>query len=358
VKSIPAGDFAASLNRLIREVFEGPPSHDLAALLSPGGGLLQILDVISAEAASRAPIGGGGTIAAHTRHIRYYLKVLTTFVTGEPQSVDWEGSWSAQRVGDSEWGALRAELREDYAALLAFVKERDAWDPKSMGVCMAMLAHTNYHLGAIRQSQRSADLPSQFGSIDVYLFDQLLRGRITPDMRVLDAGCGGGRNSVYLMRNGADVCGVDADLGHVARVRALAAEHAARLPEDNFRYAHLTDIPFADDDFDAVLCNAVLHFARDEAEFRAMIDEMWRVLRPSGVFFVRLASSIGIEEQVTPTGDRWHRLPDGSDRFLVDEALLTELTAALDARLLDPLKTTVVQNLRSMTTWVLEKVGP
>jgi ubiquinone/menaquinone biosynthesis C-methylase UbiE len=112
---------------------------------------------------------------------------------------------------------------------------------------------------------------------------------------------------------------------------------------------------FPDAFADVVLCNAVLHFARDDTQFRAMLEGAWRVLKPGGLFFCRLASSIGIEQQVEPIAGRRHRLPDGSERYLVDEALLISLTRELGGELLDPIKTTVVQNQRSMTTWVVRK---
>ena len=174
-------------------------------------------------------------------------------------------------------------------------------------------------------------------------------------MRVLDAGCGTGRNSEYLMRCGADVFGIDADPSQVDRIRAVAAECAPRLSADNFAVGRLTDVPFADAYFDAVICSAVLHFSEDTPEFEGMVAEMWRVLSPGGVFFARLASTIGVEDRVKHLRDRWHHLPDGSDRFLVDEAYLLRISSDLGGELLDPLKTTVVQNMRAMTTWVLRK---
>jgi tellurite methyltransferase len=201
----------------------------------------------------------------------------------------------------------------------------------------------------------SEQLLAEFGHIDIYVFDQLLRGRITAEMRVLDAGCGGGRNSEYLMRCGAEVFGVDSDPTQVDRVRRVAAKAAPTLPSANFSVAHLSDLPFPADHFDAVICSAVLHFSEDSTEFEGGISEMWRVLRSGGVFFARLASTIGVESRVTHLRDRWHRLPDGSDRFLVDEEYLSRITSDLSAEQLDPLKTTVVQNMRSMTTWVLGK---
>jgi tellurite methyltransferase len=200
-----------------------------------------------------------------------------------------------------------------------------------------------------------ADLREWFGDIDIYLFDQLLKGRLTPGMRVLDAGCGGGRNLVYLLRSGYDVHGVDQSSEAVAHVRSLASALAPHLPADNFRVEGVERMSFDDAGFDVVISSAVLHFARDEGQWRDMVREMWRVLKPGGIFFARLASSIGIEDQVERLGGRRHRLPDGSDRFLVDERMLLAATESLGGRMLDPLKTVVVQNLRSMSTWCLRK---
>jgi tellurite methyltransferase len=201
------------------------------------------------------------------------------------------------------------------------------------------------------------DLRRQFGEIDIYLFDQLLRGRIPSAARVLDAGCGRGRNLVYLLRAGYDVFATDADEPAIEAVRRLAAELAPDLPADRFRAEPVERMSFADGFADVVISSAVLHFARDDAQFAAMVREMWRVLRPGGLFFSRLASDIGIENQVVPLGGRQFLLPDGSQRYLVDEAMLMRVTGELGGMLIDPLKTTVVQAQRSMTTWVARKRG-
>ncbi len=205
-----------------------------------------------------------------------------------------------------------------------------------------------------------ADLQAEFGQIDIYLFDQLLRDRIRPGSRVLDAGCGFGRNLVYLLRAGYEVFGVDADPDPVTAVRELASHLAPHLPADHFRVEPLEAMSFPDGFADVVISSAVLHFARDEEQFRGMLEGSWRVLKPGGVFFCRLASIIGIETRVHPLGSRRYRLPDGTDRYLVDEAMLVDLTRALGGDLLDPLKTTIVQDQRAMTTWVVRKrtAGP
>ena len=200
-----------------------------------------------------------------------------------------------------------------------------------------------------------SDLIRRLSGLDIYLFDQLLRGRIPRDARILDAGCGGGRNIRYLLDAGYDVAAVDAEAGSVEAVRRLAAELNPALAPSNFREESVEALSFDDASMDVVISIAVLHFARDDAQFEAMLSAMWRVLEPGGLFFCRLASNIGMETRMIPRGGRRHLMPDGSERYLVDEALLLDWTRRLGGRLLDPLKTTIVQDQRCMTTWVLRK---
>jgi 2-polyprenyl-3-methyl-5-hydroxy-6-metoxy-1,4-benzoquinol methylase len=201
-------------------------------------------------------------------------------------------------------------------------------------------------------------LEKQFGEIDIYVFDQLLKGRIAPGMRVLDAGCGSGRNLVYLLREGYEVYAADVNAAEVDAVRAMARALGARLPEGNFRVEAVEAMSFDAGCADVVVCNTVLHFARDDAHFRAMVDGLWRVLRPGGILFCRLGSTVGMEtrvERLDEANARRYRSPDGSVRYLVDEALLVAETERLGGVLADPIKTTVVQDQRAMTTWVVRK---
>ena len=220
-------------------------------------------------------------------------------------------------------------------------------------------------------------LQELFGGIDIYLFDQLLKGRLVPGMRVLDAGCGSGRNLVYFLRNGFEVFCVDQSPEAISQMRRLAAALAPHLPPDNFRVGPVERMSFncqpgkggdtnrtkasatrpnpEECGFDVVLSSAVLHFARDEEQWQAMVNEMWRILKPGGIFFARLASIIGMEDQVKLIEGRRYHLPDGSDRFLVDEVMLKRVTAALGGEFIEPIKTTVVENMRAMTTWVVKK---
>lgn len=203
-------------------------------------------------------------------------------------------------------------------------------------------------------TQPADRLREQFGELDVYLFDQLLRGRIAQGMRVLDAGCGGGRNLVFLLREGFDVWGVDESADAVAQTRRLAARVAPRLPADRFRVEHVERMSLANASVDAVISSAVLHFARDDEHWLAMVREMWRVLAPGGVLFARLATSVG-QPGLQPLGGRRFVMPDGSARYLVDHEMLIETTDRLGGSLLDPIRSTVVHGLRSMGTWVARK---
>ncbi len=194
-----------------------------------------------------------------------------------------------------------------------------------------------------------------FGEIDIYLFDQILKNRFSPNSKILDAGCGVGRNIVYFLRSGCPVFGVDENSEAIEYVRNLAKTLSPKLSINNFQVAKVEEMPFADEQFDAVISSAVLHFAESQQHFNRMLDEMWRVLKTGGLLFVRLASSIGIEDKIELILERRFLLPDGSERFLVDEEMLLSATSNLGAILVEPIKTTNVQNLRSMTTWVLRK---
>jgi 2-polyprenyl-3-methyl-5-hydroxy-6-metoxy-1,4-benzoquinol methylase len=200
-------------------------------------------------------------------------------------------------------------------------------------------------------------LQDQFGQIDIYLFDQLLRGNVSSGMRVVDAGCGGGRNIRYLLREGFEVFGVDVSAEAIGAVRKMASELAPGLSAENFQVASVEEMPFADEFADVVICHSVLHFARDEAHLVAMVRGLWRVLKPGGMLFCRLASTIGAVQgmMIEAAGERRFRMSHGVEWLLVDEALLMELTCTLDGELVDPLKTTVVQGQRCMTTWVTKK---
>lgn len=176
-------------------------------------------------------------------------------------------------------------------------------------------------------------LSAQFGNIDIYLFDQLLKGRYDGCRKVIDIGCGGGRNIVYFLQNGFEVFGVDQDANAVAAVKELSGQLAPHNPIENFVAATVEDLPFGTATFDLVICSAVLHFARDADHFDKMVRSVWRVLKPGGFLFARLASDIGIETLVKSIGSGRYLLPDGSTRFLVNEQMLAHYTKELNGEL-------------------------
>ena len=236
------------------------------------------------------------------------------------------------RLNDND-GALRAAVNCDSAVI------KNLFDGTQSG----MTSHVN--------------LQEYFGNIDIYLFDQLLKNRFHPSMQILDAGCGGGRNLIYFLRNGYGVFGVDESSEAIAQVRHVASMLAPRLPENNFRVEAVEKMSFAGELFDAVISSAVLHFARDEEHWGDMVREMWRVLKPSGIFFARLASTIGMERYLTHIEGRRFYLPSGSDLFLVDDEMINAVTRQLGGEFIEPVKTVVVGKERSMTTWCLLKPG-
>jgi 2-polyprenyl-3-methyl-5-hydroxy-6-metoxy-1,4-benzoquinol methylase len=209
-------------------------------------------------------------------------------------------------------------------------------------------------------SARLTTLVETIAGVDIYLLDQIARGRIVASDRVLDAGCGEGRNAAILMRLGCDVHAVDREPAAIGAVRAMAARIAPELPATNFRAEPLETLTFAAASIDVVVCSAVLHFAADDRQFDAMLAAMWRVLRPGGLFFCRLATTIGLEHAKSTrlkSDERLYRLGDRSTRYLADESQITSAMATLGGQFADPLKTTIVQGQRCMTTWVARRNG-
>lgn len=192
---------------------------------------------------------------------------------------------------------------------------------------------------------------------DVYLIDQVLKRRIVRGARILDAGAGRGRNLPWFLGSGRGyrVTAVDPDAESLAALEARARDLGVPAPE--IVHAPIERARIEPESFDFVISNAVLHFASGHDEFERMLRATWRAVAPGGLMFVRLASSIGIEDRIVrlDEGEARYALPDGSARYLVDEAGLLRWTVELEGELADPVKTTVVQSLRAMTTWVVRR---
>ncbi len=150
-------DFTGNLFSILKETFEGPPPQTASAFLDQGCGLFQTVEEVSAEDASRPARPGGTTIAAHCAHMKFYLDVLHRYLLGPIEPADWKQSWLVQTVGPEEWESLRRELREAYDTISEALRSVEGWGGRPVGVGLAVVAHTAYHLGAVRQLLRALE---------------------------------------------------------------------------------------------------------------------------------------------------------------------------------------------------------
>ncbi|WP_192347478.1 bifunctional 2-polyprenyl-6-hydroxyphenol methylase/3-demethylubiquinol 3-O-methyltransferase UbiG [Algoriphagus sp. Y33] len=202
-----------------------------------------------------------------------------------------------------------------------------------------------------------SELNKLLGNIDIYLLDQILKGRFSKDMRILDAGCGEGRNAVYFINGGYQIFGIDRDETAIQYCRYMASSLDKSYDVYRFQVGGLEEIPFHQKAFDAVICSAVLHFAQDESAFWQMISEMLRVLKPGGILWFRMTTAFGgMLEQSQSVGEGKYLLPDGSVRFLLTQNQLDKLEE-MGMRLLEHPKSVLVHGQRAMGVFVMEKRG-
>ena len=175
---------------------------------------------------------------------------------------------------------------------------------------------------------------------DIYLVDQLFKGRIIPGQSVLDVGCGSGRNLIALGKMGCELYGVDINPDAIAHCSMVLNS----FQTDHFFVGDVCDSPFKNEFFDVVICNALFHFATDLEQFQAWSNQAWRKLKPGGIFFARLSTRIGLPDANPP-----------GFTFLATEQDLVDCEKRWNGDRLDPLKTTLVESARTMTTWVLQK---
>ncbi|MFT6359132.1 MAG: ubiquinone/menaquinone biosynthesis C-methylase UbiE [Saprospiraceae bacterium] len=195
------------------------------------------------------------------------------------------------------------------------------------------------------------------GKTDIYLLDQLMKNRITPDLRILDAGCGWGRNSELLIRNNFQVWGIDRNKEAIAELHQLLPIWNKNYDLSRFSVADLVKIPFRDENFDFIISSAVLHFCENRAHFIQIMKELIRVLSPNGILWFRMTAKHTIEPFAMHLYDDIYELPDDSTRYLLDKEVLEDLMKKHHLQYLDPFKTVNVSNIRTMTTVVLAKKG-
>ena len=194
------------------------------------------------------------------------------------------------------------------------------------------------------------ELKSEIEGIDIYLLDQILKERYQQNDVILDAGCGSGRNLKWFYENKFTVYGVDSLESRIEEVKEKYTEQ-----HSHFSVQNLDQLQFENQFFDHVICSAVLHFAQNTQQFKRMVAELFRVLKPGGSLFIRMTSNFGIEDKVQSISDGVYYLPDTTNRFLLTSDLVAYLKETFSFTYLEPLKTVNVNNMRCMSTLVLKK---
>jgi len=193
---------------------------------------------------------------------------------------------------------------------------------------------------------------SQIINTDIYLIDQILKGRYTGGGKLLDAGSGRGRNiSWFALQPNFDIYAIDTDRNAITDLLKVYQS----ITPGQLKCGPVQSLPFPNTFFDHIICSAVLHFARNHEEFLQMFSELNRVLKPKGSLFIRVASDIGIENKILPLGGGRFSLPDGTDRFLLTKRIIEDVLNNFRLTLAEPVKTTNVQDVRCMTTLVMIK---
>jgi len=152
--SIKKEDFTNGVLYLLKETFEGS-SPEGSAYLDRGVGVLNTIEKMSAETASRSLGENGATIAAHLEHARFYLVALVEFINGRTEKVNWDESWLVKKVNETEWKLLIENTRRDYESVIETFQTVENWKQDNIGEAVAIVAHTAYHLGAMRQIMKA-----------------------------------------------------------------------------------------------------------------------------------------------------------------------------------------------------------
>ena len=186
--------------------------------------------------------------------------------------------------------------------------------------------------------------------IDIYLLDQIMKDRYSPTQKILDAGCGKGRNMHWFIHNGFDIKGIDPNIKAIESLW----EKYPRL-KDKFKISTIENCPFENESFNHIICNAVLHFARSTNHFHEMFDRLIALCKTDGQIFIRMTSDIGIENKVKEIKDGVYQIPDGSTRFLLTLDMVKMIKSRYPVDFIEPLKTVNVDGVRCMSTLVLRK---
>ena len=189
------------------------------------------------------------------------------------------------------------------------------------------------------------------GDTDIYLIDQILKGRYKEHETILDAGCGIGRNMHWFLQNNLCIYGIDSNITYITELKRDFPD----LPPIRLQVADIEKMPFGDNFFNHIISSAVLHFAESTQHFLNMMHEIFRVLKPNGTLFIRMTSDVGIEHLVKKIKNGVYFLPDGTTRFLLTRDILKQVLHAYPFTFIEPLKSVNVDDMRCMSTLMLHK---
>jgi ubiquinone/menaquinone biosynthesis C-methylase UbiE len=186
------------------------------------------------------------------------------------------------------------------------------------------------------------------GKVDIYLIDQILKNRYAPDDSILDAGCGEGRNLKWFYANNYKISGIDTDIERLENAKVIYPKSAA-----NFQVGNLDALPYGENEFNHVICSAVLHFAENEKHFFTMFSELVRVLKPQGTLLIRMGSDIGLDGNVPYLKESQ---TNRAGTFFLTREHINRIRENYNIELIELVKTTNVEDKRAMITLVIKKL--
>lgn len=201
----------------------------------------------------------------------------------------------------------------------------------------------NLHFTIQRNTMRSIQA---LQNVDVYLLDQALKNRLNASTKILDAGCGSGRNFSWLANEGMDISGFDPNASAIAALRETWPRYAHALHVSTIEEFETSD------KFEFIICNAVLHFAESHEAFQTQFARLVQLLVPGGILFVRMTTSMGMGDSLNINEKGVCTLPDTSVRYVLTRTQIDHLLKEHKLRLLEPIKTVLVEQLRSMAVMV------
>lgn len=185
--------------------------------------------------------------------------------------------------------------------------------------------------------------------MDLILMDLILKGIVPERGRVLDIGCGEGRNGIYFIQKGYEYHGWDTDRSKLRLIEYLAKNISG---SDVCFEAHDLRLAPPNVTFDFIICSRLLHFAHDLSDFMSMWKKVTKLLKSDGILYVSMDSTVdvsigeGIAEGKV-------MFPDGKLRFALTKPLYARIKTSFEEVM--PLRTLVHHGERAQSFFALRK---